>query len=56
MGKSKFADFMLIYAAISSTIVGLFALFAKMYLAGVGCLALGVALFGFDHWTKKRGY
>jgi hypothetical protein len=56
MGKSKFADFMLIYAAISSAAIGLLALFAKLYLDGVGCLALGVALLAFDRWSRKRGF
>jgi uncharacterized membrane protein YiaA len=56
MGKSKFADFMLIYVSISATMVGLFALYAKLYLKGAGCLALGVGLFAADRLARRRGF
>jgi hypothetical protein len=56
MGKSKFADFMLLYSAASSTIIGLLSLYAKLYWIGLGCLAMGIACFAFDRWARKRGY
>jgi hypothetical protein len=56
MGKSKFADFMFLYSAASATIVGLWALYAKMYGLGVGLVAVGIAFFAFDRWARKRGF
>lgn len=56
MGKHKFIDFMFLYGATSSTIVGLWALYLKMYWAGLGCLAMGIACFAFDRWARKRGF
>jgi hypothetical protein len=55
MGKSKVADFMLLYGAVSVTLVGLWGLYAKMYWTGLGCLAMGAACFAFDRWARKRG-
>jgi hypothetical protein len=54
MGKSKFADFLFLYSAASSTIVGLWALYAKMYWLGLGLVAMGAAFFAFDRWARKR--
>ena len=56
MGKSKFIDFLFLYSAASSTIIGLLALYAKMYWSGLGLVVLGIAFFAFDRWARKRGY
>jgi hypothetical protein len=54
MGKHKVIDFLFLYGAASSTIVGLWALYLEMYWQGFGLVAVGIACFAFDRWAKKR--
>lgn len=54
MSKYPFTNFFTMYTAIASGLVGLFCLYAGLYLYGVLLLAASAALIAFDRWTKKQ--
>jgi len=54
MSKYPVTNFFNIYTMIAAAVVGLFCLYARLWLYGVLMIAASAALFALDRWTKKR--